>query len=150
MKGVDSMSLVPSLALGGLGSIFITKGLYATHRVLQQAYSSGMDMLLPTGPEVDVVPQTLRGQRRSAAHVLRMQRKGGSCGCLLLTATGIFYVQPINLWVFKASPWGLSNSENLASYQQHKTRLCAKAMTMYRTAIEASENSSEADVSNEC
>jgi len=144
------MSLVPSLTLGGLSSIFITKGLYATYRGGQQAYSSVMDMLLPTGPEIDVVPDALRAQRQSAAHIMRMQRKGGSCGCLLLTATGIFYVQPVNLWVFKASPWGLSNSETLEMYQKHKTRLCAKAMKMYRTAVETSENSSEEDVSSEC
>jgi hypothetical protein len=150
MKGGVSMSLAPSLALGGFSSIFITKGLYATYRGLQQAYSSGMDMLLPAGPEVNVVPDALRAQRRSVEHIMRMQRKGGSCGCLLLTATGIFYVQPVNLWVFKASPWGLSGSETLEMYQQQKTRLCAKAMAMYKTAIGTSENSSEEEVSNEC
>ena len=151
MKGRDSMSLVPSLTLGGLSSVFVTKGLYATYHGLQHAYSSGiMDMMAPAGPEIDVVPQALRAPRRSAAHVTRMQRKGGSCGCLLLTATGIFYIQPVNLWVFKASPWGLSNTENLEMYQRHTTRLCAKAMAMYSTAVSANENSSEEDVSSEC
>jgi len=151
MVSSKSLPIVPSLAIGGISSIFIAKGMYVTQRLLQRSMKSAMDMLQPPGPEVSVVPVALRGHPRTSDPVLRIHRKGGSCGCLLLTRTGIFYIQPVNLWLFKASPWGFQGpSEQIDEYQLRKTRLSAKATQLYGAAVDDSASDSRESLANEC
>ena len=142
--------LVPSLALGGFSSIFITKGLFGTWRGLQHVVQSGMDMLQPSELNVDVVPAALRIQPTSSSQIFRMARKGASCGCMLLTRTGIFYIQPIDLKVFKASPWAPVAGVNFLAYQQQSTQLCPKASKMYQQAINKGANGTDAELQSEC
>ena len=140
--------LVPSLALGGLGSIFITKGLFVTWRSLQHVLQMGMDMgQLPEAP-VNVVPAALRIQPTSASQVFRMARKGASCGCMLLTRTGIFYIQPIDLFVFKASPWAPAEGADFLAYQQQSTQLCPKASKMYQQAL--NQGGTDVELQSQC
>jgi hypothetical protein len=96
--------ILPSLALGGIGCMYAAKGLFLTHKMLQQTMVYGIETLKKKTREIQVVPEILRGMDPDIEVFL--QRKDASCGCMCLTRTGIFYIQPGDLKVFKASPWG--------------------------------------------
>lgn len=100
----SNLPILPSLALGGVGCIYAVKGLFLTHKVLQQTMLYGMEALKKNPREIQVVPEILRNMDPDIE--VFIQRKDASCGCMCLTRTGIFYIQPGDLKVFKASPWG--------------------------------------------
>ena len=109
-----SMSMLPSLGVGGYASIWMVKGLYVTHRVLQQTIDNGIHVLQALRQNNDKTPET--AVPLTNPHIL-MQRDGASCACMLLTPTGIFYIQAGTLNVFKAKPWG-GGGKTLEQYQQ--------------------------------
>ena len=140
MRASSKGGLAPALALGGFGSIWAVKGLYATQDLLQHTMQIGIETIghFWGDPDagVDLVIAEMRGPKRSANDMFLMQRKGASSGCMLLTTTGIFYIQPGDLSVFKASPWSYSPAEQtLDAYQQQIVQLGPKARALYDSAV---------------
>ena len=141
--------MIPAIALGGPSSVLLTKGLFITWRGLKCAIQRGIDTLTHHTEDVDVVPAPLRLEPTSNAPIFRTQRKGASCGFLLLTRTGIFYVQSIELNVFKAQSSG-QTAPLLSDYQKQTTKLGAKAYQLYSSAVGAPQNGTEHEFENTC
>ena len=143
------------------------RGLFIIHRGLRQAMQDGMNLLSDILPNnnnsvvkthLEMVGQRIRdGQFVGEHNIMTMQRKGASTGVMLLTCTGVFWVQPCDLKVFKASPWGMTSpQQTLKEYQKQPIKLNEKANQLYVKALEKLSvadsfiESSEAEFQHQC
>jgi hypothetical protein len=156
-----SAPIAPSLLLGGAASVYGVKGLFLAQRLLQQTLKNGIEEAATfIGPpeqdsdKVDLVIPALRAitSKKSKRDDFLMQRKGASCGCMLLTRAGIFYIQAGDLAVFKASPWACSD-DDLQAYQSTKILLSPKPRILYDQAVSGADTQighNEAQFSLQC
>ena len=116
-------------------SMLAVHGLFVATKLLENTLQVGAeaiaDVLLKPehGKEVDVVPAQIRNNKGD----LLMTRVQRSIGCMVVTGTGIFFVQGGNLQIYKASPW--QGVDSLDAYQAMKAKLYPQAYKMYTQSL---------------